>query len=202
MHQRSSVLENFYLDYLYDCYIANLQLTEEDWDYYGRETHHVEIPERDGGLLTPLNSQKLTVYQHWVAGVLQSELLGKCCFAMVPKNVLPLKIDKLRVKWHSHHGKEVLPNHSGKMWINNGVKETYASRKIEIPEGWVTGRLPNVVEEMNRRSRLQVVGKTTAGTKWYTDGFQSKRLTPGSEPEGWKEGRPEGRRGGGKRKVR
>lgn len=194
-------MEKVYLDYLYDCYIANLRLTEEEWDYYGRETHHIEIPERDGGLLTPLNSQKLTCYQHWVAGILQSELLGKCCFARVPKGVLPPKLDSLRFKWHSHHGKEVLPDHSGKIWINNGVKETFTSRKNPIPEGWVRGRLPSFVEVMNRRSRLQVVGKTTTGTKWYTKDGQSKRFIPGTQPEGWVEGRPEGRRGGRKKKA-
>jgi hypothetical protein len=193
-------VETFYLDYLYDCHLANQRLTDEDWDYYGFQVHHVETPERDGGLLTPLNSQKLTTYQHWVAGVLQSEVLGKCCFAMVPCGILPDSLDRLRHKWHSHHARETCPNHAGKVWINNGEKETFCFSE-EIPEGWVRGRLPGVVEEMNRRSRIQLVGKVTGKTKWYTDGISSKRFTPGSQPTGWVEGRPEGKRGGRKKGI-
>jgi general stress protein YciG len=94
-----------YDEYLYDCYIANQHLTDEDWQYYGREEHHIEIPDRDGGLLTPLNSQPLTLLQHWIAGVLQSEVLGKCCFACVPKGVLPLALDLLRTKWVAESGR-------------------------------------------------------------------------------------------------
>ena len=90
-----------YDEFLYDCYIANQRLTAEDWHYYGREEHHIEIPRRDEGVLTPLNSQPLTIYQHWIAGVLQSEVLGKCCFAMVPVGKLPSCLEDLRVKWHT-----------------------------------------------------------------------------------------------------
>ena len=88
-----------YDEFLYDCYIANQLLTEEDWHYYGREEHHIEIPNRDGGVLGPLNSQYLTKYQHWVAGVLQSEVLGKCCFAFIPKGALPSLLGGLKDKW-------------------------------------------------------------------------------------------------------
>jgi hypothetical protein len=192
-------LEDIYLDYLYDCYLANKRLTEEDWEYYGSEMHHVEIPSRDGGLLTPLNSQRLTTYQHWVAGVMQSEVLGKCCFAMMPVGVLPPYLDSLRYKWRSQFTKEGSHPSRGKVWVNNGVKETLVGRDEVIPEGWYKGRLPEVVEEMNKRSRVQLVGKTTEGTKWYFSGFESKRYTPGSQPEGWVEGRPEGKRGGRKK---
>jgi hypothetical protein len=94
-----------YDDFLFDCYVANKHLTEEDWLYYGKELHHVEIPDRDGGLLTPCNSQPLTNYQHWIAGVLQSEVLGKCCFAMVPKNSLPVWLEEIRAKWTKQNGK-------------------------------------------------------------------------------------------------
>jgi len=96
-----------YDEYLYDCYIANQHLTDEDWQYYGRENHHIEIPNRDGGLLTPLNSQPLTTYQHWVAGVLQSEVLGKCCFAFTPAGVLPEHLDNLRSKWRTRNSIKV-----------------------------------------------------------------------------------------------
>ena len=88
-----------YDEFLYDCYVANQRLTDEEWKYYGREEHHIEIPNRDGGLLTPLNSQYLTTYQHWIAGVLQSEVLGKLCFAFVPVGVLPDWLETLRIKW-------------------------------------------------------------------------------------------------------
>jgi hypothetical protein len=96
-------VEDIYADYLYDCYIANQRLTEEEWLYYGKEEHHIEIPNRDGGLLTPLNSQYLTTYQHWVAGVLQSETLQKKCFFAVPEGVLPTMLENLRKKWTAWH---------------------------------------------------------------------------------------------------
>jgi hypothetical protein len=99
-------IEEVYDDYLYDCYIANRHLTAEDWLYYGREEHHVEIPDRDGGLLTPCNSQHLTTYQHWVAGVLQSEVLQKLCCAFVPKGALPDWLENLRLKWYQHNGRQ------------------------------------------------------------------------------------------------
>ena len=92
-------VEDIYADFLFDCYIANQHLTDEDWLYYGREEHHIELPDREGGELTPLNSQRLTVYQHWIAGVLQSEVIGKKCFAFVPKGVLPPVFETLRLKW-------------------------------------------------------------------------------------------------------
>jgi len=92
-----------YDEFLYDCYIANQRLTEDDWHYYGREEHHIQIPARDGGLLTPLNSQYLTKYQHWVAGVLQSEVLGKYCFAYIPKGELPAQTEAIRIKWAVTH---------------------------------------------------------------------------------------------------
>jgi hypothetical protein len=92
-------VEDIYSDFLFDCYLANQRLTEEEWEFYGREEHHIEIPAREGGMLTTLNSQSLTVYQHWVAGVLQSEVVGKKCFAFVPKGALPEMFEMLRDKW-------------------------------------------------------------------------------------------------------
>jgi len=122
-------VEDIYADLLFDCYIANQHLTDEDWHYYGREEHHIEIPNRDGGVLTPLNSQPLTTYQHWMAGVLQSEMLGKCCFAVVPKDVLPPMFEMLRWKWASHHGKQKQPPHpSGENHPRHGKKHTPQAR--------------------------------------------------------------------------
>ena len=92
-------VEDIYYDYLHDCYQANKKLTPDDWMWYGRELHHIDIPDCEGGALHPLNAQYLTTYQHWVAGVLQSEVLGQVCFAYVPKGVLPDWIETLRVKW-------------------------------------------------------------------------------------------------------
>lgn len=87
-----------YDEFLYDCYIANQRLTAEDWFYYGKEIHHIEIPARDQGVLTLLNSQPLTLYQHWIAGVLQSEVLDKVCFACIPRGVLPEWAEQLRIQ--------------------------------------------------------------------------------------------------------
>jgi hypothetical protein len=92
-------VEDTYCDYLHDCYQANKRLSPDDWMWYGRELHHIEIPNCDGGTLGPLNEQYLTTYQHWVAGVLQSEMLGRLCFAYIPKGSLPGWIEDLRVKW-------------------------------------------------------------------------------------------------------
>ncbi len=98
-------VEDIYADFLYDCYVANQRLTDDEWLYYGKEEHHVEIPSRDGGALGPLNSQYLTTYQHWVAGVLQSEVVGRACFAFVPKGFLPEWIEDLRAKWAGYHNR-------------------------------------------------------------------------------------------------
>lgn len=119
-------VEDIYADFLFDCYVANLRLTEEDWFYYGKEEHHIEVPKRDGGVLTPLNSQFLTTYQHWVAGVLQSEMLGKCCFAMVPKNTLPPMFEMLRAKWARSHRP---PHPSGAAHPRFGKKHSETARK-------------------------------------------------------------------------
>jgi hypothetical protein len=110
-------IEEVYDDYLYDCYIANQRLTGEDWLLYGKEEHHIEVPNRDGGTLTPLNSQYLTTYQHWIAGVLQSEVLQKCCFAYIPKSKLPALLDELRIKWRKVTGEE-----NGKKGSREGKK--------------------------------------------------------------------------------
>ena len=105
-----------YDEFLYDCYIANQRLTAEDWHYYGKEVHHIEIPRRDEGVLTPLNSQPLTIYQHWIAGVLQSEVLGKCCFGFLPANVLPPAYELLRKKWQVAHRNETIPTLTPEQW--------------------------------------------------------------------------------------
>ena len=94
-------IEEIYDDYVFYCHVANHYLTDEDWHYYGKEEHHITVPNREGGLLHPLNSQYLTTYQHWIAGVLQSEVSGKCCFAYVPKGRLPPMLEILRAKWRA-----------------------------------------------------------------------------------------------------
>ena len=103
-------VEDIYADFLYDCYIANQRLNEEDWLYYGREEHHVEEPACKGGKLTPLNSQFLTTRQHWIAGILQSEVRGHLCFAYVPSKVLPPLFEMLRKKWVNRTGTSNLLN--------------------------------------------------------------------------------------------
>jgi hypothetical protein len=155
-------VEDIYADFLYDCYIANRHLTDEDWEWYGREEHHIELPERDGGVLTPLNSQVLTTYQHWIAGVLQSEVLGKCCFACVPKDVLPTMFEMLRAKWQSRHSSEMFEktgykiSNRGKMWITNGTEQKLIHRSESIPGGWKKGRLPHTEET---RQKISEAGK-------------------------------------------
>jgi hypothetical protein len=152
-------VEDIYTDFLLDCHIANLRLSDEDWEWYGREEHHIELPERDGGILTPLNSQPLTTYQHWIAGVLQSEVLGKCCFACVPKGVLPPMFEMLRLKWARTHNRDILlaTKNRGKMWINDGIENRMIHRSEPIPPGWERGRLS--FSEEHRRN----IGKATQG---------------------------------------
>jgi hypothetical protein len=111
-------IERVYDDFLYDCYIANKRLTPEDWVEYGRERHHMEIPARDNGVLTPLNAQDLTQYQHWVAGVLQSEVLQKGCFAMIPVGALPVNLEVIRAKWVQELARE-----GNQAWLTNTTPE-------------------------------------------------------------------------------
>jgi hypothetical protein len=116
-------VEDIYADFLYDCYVANQRLTEEDWLYYGREEHHIEIPACRGGDLTAFNSQHLTTYQHWVAGVLQSEVRGHLCFAYVPAGVLPPLFEMLRKKWVNRTGTSNLLNPVNKHKAHSTQKE-------------------------------------------------------------------------------
>lgn len=134
-----------YDEYLYDCYVANQRLTEEDWRYYGKENHHIEIPNRDAGVLTPLNSQYLTTYQHWIAGVLQSEVLGKCCFAFIPAGILPSYLEALRVKWHATVAAEAgriggktgdLSNRNRNVSLNRWAKLTLEERSEQAKKAW------------------------------------------------------------------
>jgi hypothetical protein len=154
-------IEDIYTDFLYDCYIANQRLTDEDWEWYGREEHHIELPERDGGVLTPLNSQTLTTYQHWMAGTLQSEILGKCCFACVPKSKLPPLFELLRDKWQREYAKERYAqtghkiSNRGKIWITDGIEQKMIHRSELIPAGWKKGRLPHTKETRKKISEIQ-----------------------------------------------
>jgi len=157
-------VEDIYADFLFDCYTSNQKLTSEDWEWYGKENHHIELPERDGGVLTPLNSQTLTTYQHWLAGILQSEILGKCCFACVPKGVLPPLFEILREKWQSEYAKERYAesghkiNNRGKIWITDGNTNRMIRRSEPIPAGWERGRLP-FSEETKRKIGDAVRGR-------------------------------------------
>jgi hypothetical protein len=193
-----------YDDFLFDCYVANKHLTEEDWLYYGKELHHVEIPDRDGGLLTPCNSQPLTNYQHWIAGVLQSEVLGKCCFAMVPKNSLPVWLEEIRAKWTRQNGsisatkghqsrtqeerqrRAILANTalSGeerselllKVWSNRTEEEKFSI----ISRGWETRR---------KNGNASQAGKKAASQVWEStiDGFRSNasNVAQHNKRNGW-----------------
>jgi hypothetical protein len=101
----------------------------------------------------------LTTYQHWIAGVLQSEVLGKCCFACVPKGVLPPMFEMLRLKWARTHNRDILlaTKNRGKMWINDGIENRMIHRSEPIPPGWERGRLS--FSEEHRRN----IGKATQG---------------------------------------
>jgi hypothetical protein len=146
--------EKVYDDYLYDCHIANKRLTPEEWQYYGREEHHIEIPDRDGGLLTPCNSQYLTRYQHWIAGILQSEVLQKCCFSMVPKRAIPPNLEKLRKKWVLHAARE-----GNEAWLSSTTPEersvaakgdtTHEERSKRSKDGWAK------LSEEQRQDRIR-----------------------------------------------
>ena len=147
-------IEKVYEDYLYDCHIANQRLTPEGWAFYGKEEHHIEIPNRDGGVLTPCNSQYLTTYQHWVAGVLQSEVLQKGCFSMVPKKSIPPHLEDLRKKWVLDLARE-----GNEAWLRNTTAEergraakgdtTHEERSQRTKEGWA-----NMDEEV-RQDRIR-----------------------------------------------
>jgi len=147
-----------YDDYLYDCYVANQHLTDEDWVYYGKEKHHIDVPNRDGGLLTPLNSQYLTTYQHWIAGVLQSEVLGYCCFAFVPVNTLLPPYESLRDKWHRHQASErnrqryaqMTPEERSEILRKANANRTPEQRSEAVRKA-NANRSPEVVAETVRR---------------------------------------------------
>jgi hypothetical protein len=190
-------VEDIYSDFLYDCHIANLRLSEEDWDWYGREIHHIEVPDCEGGLLTPLNSQSLTTYQHWIAGVIQSEVTGRKCFAMVPREVLPPLFETLRVKWQAHHNRTAnFPKRSFEFYSEMG--KTGGSKN----RGQIRG--PHS-EERKRKIGLGRKGKKASEETlqkmrencfridewvWITNGERETMIPPNSDlPEGWRNGR-------------
>jgi hypothetical protein len=131
-------IEDIYCDYLYDCYQANKHLSPDDWMWFGRELHHIEIPNCEGGTLGPLNEQYLTTYQHWIAGVLQSEMLGYCCFAFVPKEILPGWIETLRLKWCAVSNRQ-----------NTILRE---SRRQRLPDFMLADKIPYAKRKPTPRS--------------------------------------------------
>jgi hypothetical protein len=189
-------VEDIYSDFLYDCYIANLRLTAEDWNWYGREVHHVEVPECEGGLLTPLNSQPLTTYQHWIAGILQSEVVGRKCFAMVPKGVLPPLFEMLRIKWQTHHNRtanftrrtseeyaEIGRVGGSKNKGKPGRKRT--AKEIERFREMASQPKSEETKRKLRENRFKVDGWV-----WITNSFEETMVPPEySLPPGWVYGR-------------
>jgi hypothetical protein len=146
--------EKVYDDFLFDCWQANQRLTEEDWEFFGREEHHMSVPKRDGGILCPLNSQFLTKYQHWVAGVLQSEVEGKACFAFIPRNALPKVVEALRVKWQSHESKRVSAECREER--SKKMKETNERMKKEGQPWWTEERRQKLSQKMTERNNALV----------------------------------------------
>ena len=66
------------------------------------------------------------------------------------------------------------------IWCNNGK----ISRRFTVcPTGWIEGRLP-----YHSKESRQKVGKATAGTYWWTDGKNNRRLKE-CPAEGWYLGR-------------
>jgi len=99
---------------------------------------------------------------HWMAGVLQSEILSKCCFACVPKGVLPPLFEILREKWQREYAKERYAqtghkiSNRGKMWVTDGIEQRLIHRSEPIPVGWQKGRLPHTNET---RKKISEKGK-------------------------------------------
>lgn len=189
-------VEDVYCDFLYDCHIANKKLTEEDWEFYGKEVHHTEIPKCENGLLVPLNSQPLTTYQHWIAGVLQSEIWGRKCFAMVPAGVLPPMFEMLRKKWQAIH--------------NQTAQFTLRSREFYAEMGKKGGkqnkgkpgrkRTPEEIEKFRQmasqpkseetKQKLRENYYDVTGWFWVTNGTEETMVPPDYEfTDGWKRGR-------------
>lgn len=143
-------VEDILDDFLFDCWQANKRLTDEEWEFFGKEEHHLEVPDRDGGILCPLNSQSLTTYQHWIAGILQSEVRGKMCFAFVPKGVLPEMFEMLRAKWQSQQSKEISVKNKERR--SQKMKETNQRMREGGQPSWTDARRQQASQRMRDRN--------------------------------------------------
>jgi len=172
-------IRTIYDNYLYDCYILNQRLTDDDWLFYGKELHHLDIPDCEGGTLTATNSQYLTTYQHWVAGVLQSEVAGRVCFAFVPKNVLPDWVEKLRVKWLNKCAEHARKNAPGFPPELQAKIRAIRKRKRTLRKESYAHQVPYTKRKVNSRSKTEskrrgtpIIIITPDGTRHYYEGIK------------------------------
>lgn len=196
-------VEKVYDDFLYDCHLANKLLTPEEWEYFGKENHHIDVPNCEGGLLTPLNSQPLTTYQHWGAGVLQSEVVGRKCFAFVPKGVLPEHLERIRIKWDASQltrehqvnaGKCIPREHLVRIASLGGSKNKGKIRGPHKPETRkkIGDKHRGKKVSLETRQKMSQNCFKIDGWIWVTNGSEETMIPPDhTVPEGWKIGRKE-----------
>jgi hypothetical protein len=193
-----------YDNFLMDCHQANKRLTPEDWEWFGCELHHVDIPACEGGELTPLNSQPLTLVQHWKAGVLQSEVWGRKCFAFVPAGVLPQFFEELRKKWDasqlsSEHQSLASQCVKPETRSENG-RRMGVSNRGKKKASWTPSRREKTVASLTGKSKTDEHNAAVAdGVKklwetrkavWWVSPSGETRFVPVEEaPEGWQRGR-------------
>jgi len=190
--------------YLMDCHLANRKLTPDDWEWFGCELHHVDIPQCEGGELTPLNSQPLTLLQHWKAGVIQSEVWGRKCFAFVPAGVLPEFFENLRKKWdasqfssehQSHAAKCVRPNSRSKVGKLGGTagrgrpKQKWTKERREKTTASLTGLERTDEQCATIASAIKTMWETRKSVWWVCETGETKFCPLEEAPKGWQRGR-------------
>ena len=161
-----------------------------------KHKHHI-IPKHMGGTDDPSNIVELTIEEHAEQHRLLYEKCGKkedyLAWQGLSKMMSKQEILKKVIKNCSKKGGEATrKKYKGSFWCYH--PETKEVKRLhELPEGWVKGFLPTIGRPAKKffGEKNGMYGKSAVeGFKWYTNGVESYYGEPGTQPDGYYQGRP------------